>query len=135
MPFKHHAFSLLELLITLLIISLLAFFAYPNYQRHLTKTRRIDGQTALLDLAAHLEQFYNQRNTYSDANLKVMGMSAKTSEGFYQLKIQSATHSTYQLAAVPLGAQAKYDTQCGTLQLDSMGQKTATAGVSPSNCW
>ena len=47
---KNSGFNLIELMIVVVIIGIIASIAYPSYQSSMTKTRRSDGQAALLDI-------------------------------------------------------------------------------------
>ena len=130
-----NGFSLIELLCVLGLIGLLSTFAYPNYTQHLTRARRLDSISALLDLAARLEQYHLHHNTYHTATL---GMNQSTDilhqtitpAGWYQLRITKATQTEYQLEAIPINAQAKRDRQCPRLTLDSQGHEGEN-----SVCW
>lgn len=129
-----NGFSLIELLLVLGLIALLATFAYPSYNKHLIRTKRLDGQTALLDLAARLEQYHQHTGTYQTATLatgkKTDVLHQNTSSlGYYQLKILYATEDEYQLEAVALGIQAKQDNLCAHLILNHLGHQTEKA------CW
>ncbi len=50
MRHQSRAFTLIEMLITLAVIAILAGIAMPAYQDYVRQSRRIDGQTALLNL-------------------------------------------------------------------------------------
>ncbi len=123
-----NGFSLIELLCVLSLIGLLSMFAYPNYTKHLAHARRIDGQTALLDLATRLEQYHTQTGNYQTATLatgkKTDVLSLSTSAaGQYQLKIVQATEDYYALEATPIGVQP--NKQQARLTLDSHGKEGA----------
>lgn len=112
---KMSGFSLLELLITVMIIGVLAAIAYPAYIDHMNKTRRTDGQAALMNLASYMESYYTENNTYVGATLANLGLTAASPQGFYNVGITNASATAYTLSATPVGAQAT-DT-CGTLTL------------------
>lgn len=58
-------FSLIELMIAVAIVAILGAVAYPSYQDSITKGRRAEGRTALLELLQQQERFLTQRNTYA----------------------------------------------------------------------
>ena len=139
-------FSLIELLFVIAIVGILSAIAYPSYCDYLTRTRRLDGQTALLHLASRLEDYYTRENTYQTATLA----EGKTSDilstptstgGWYTLTITHITATTYQLQATPIGPQASRDTRCQSLTLSSTGIEGVTTGPAGSptelarRCW
>jgi len=128
-------FSLIELIIVLAIIGILASLAYPRYSQHLTTVRRSYATVALTDLAARLEQYYAQNNSYAGATLSGLGISDANYKNYYQLKIEQATADQYTINAVPRGKQAQEDTDCGTLILDQAGNKTITGSSKVEACW
>lgn len=62
-------FTLIELMIVVAIIAILAAIAYPSYQEYVRKTKRIEMQAAMQDVAAQLQK-------YKIANFKVIGATA-----------------------------------------------------------
>ena len=125
---KSRGFTLVELMITVAIIGILAMIAVPQYSDYLSKSRRSDGMTALLNMAALQERFYVQNNTYAgDGNISQVGGST-TSEGFYTIKISSASTTAFLLTATAISEQVG-DTDCATMTLSSTGAKL------PVGCW
>ncbi|MDX2345479.1 MAG: type IV pilin protein [Legionella sp.] len=121
-----NGFSLIELLCVLSLVGLLTTLAYPSYTKHLAHARRIDGQSALLDLATRLEAHHMHQNTYE--HLKPN--TSTSPGGWYQLKIIRATKNNYILEASAIGPQAKLDSQCKSLTLDANGHEGPQA-----SCW
>jgi type IV pilus assembly protein PilE len=116
-------FSLIEMLVVIALVAILAGIAYPMYTQHVIKVRRTEGQTALLSLAAHMERYFTENNSYEGATIP-----HDIQQNFYRLAIKTATAHTYQLSATAIGWQSN-DTQCGILILSHLGQKT------PQPCW
>lgn len=124
-------FSLIELMIAVAIVAILAAIAYPAYNEQVTRARRSDAHSALLNMAALMEHYYTENNTYVGANAPSdIGGSATSPEGHYNLSISNVTATTYTLNAAPTGAQAD-DTTCGTLTLTNTNVK----GPNPGTCW
>ncbi len=58
-------FTLIELMIVVVILGILAAFAYSNYSRSIVESRRSDAQIGLTQLAAQEEKFFTQCNFYT----------------------------------------------------------------------
>jgi type IV pilus assembly protein PilE len=129
---RQHGFTLLELVVTLAIVSILIMIGYPVYTQQVLKTHRAQAQVALLDIAGGMERYAATHQTYSGATLANIEMNAYTDSRTYQLEINQANDVGYQLRAVPQGSQTKDD--CGVLGLNQLGEKTATGGLA-AECW
>ncbi|KAA0016708.1 type IV pilin protein [Salinicola corii] len=58
-------FTLIEVMITVVIVSILAMIAIPNYQQYIERSRRGDGQAALQNAMARQESYYGQYLSYA----------------------------------------------------------------------
>ncbi|MDD5297931.1 MAG: type IV pilin protein [Rhodocyclaceae bacterium] len=141
-------FSLMEMIVALLIMSILTAIALPTYTSYLTRSRRVDA-TIGLNLAARMLERYNvEHDSYTGAVLG-NGVSdagvypAATPSGFYilTLKVDRSSvlpaGSSYLLQATPTGSQSS-DTECGIFTLDETGFKTAAGASDPdtlARCW
>ena len=128
-------FTMMELMVVLVIIGILAALVYPSYTGHVVKTRRAAAEAALLTLAANMETYYNQNNSYAGATLANVNSPTTTQDSFYTLSINTATASTFTIRAVPVGTQATNDAACGTLTYDQLGTKGITGSGNALTCW
>ena len=133
-------FTLIEVMITVVIIGILASIAYPSYQESVMKSRRVDAQGALLGFANAMEHYFTVHNTYVGAtNAGASAIFSATSPvngatAYYNLTINAADANAYTLNAAPIGAQA--NDRCGTLMLAQTGARGFTgAGVTAADCW
>lgn len=115
-------FTLIELMIVVVIISIIAAVAYPSYQDSVSKARRSDGQAALLDILNAQERYFTENNTYT-VTLADIDRAATSEDGHYT--IEAAACGTgidvcVLLTASPQGAQSSD----GALTLNSLGVKT-----------
>jgi len=136
---KIDGFSLIELLIVIAIIGIIAAVAIPSYSSYMTKTRRVDGTTMLIETAGEQFRFFSEYNRYgTDMSELGYGNDAteNSEEGHYTISIVSDTPTSYVLTATPVagGAQAN-DTECGSLTLTSSDQKGSTGTADAANCW
>lgn len=60
-------FTLIELMITVLIVGIIASFAFPNYRDYVIRAQNADALSALNSTKLKLEQFYQDNRTYSGA--------------------------------------------------------------------
>lgn len=137
-------FTLIEVLIAVTIIAILASLAYPSYQRHLVDTRRAAAQSCLVELAQFMERFYTTRMTYdldsstdTDDDSLPRTQCIQDLNGIYTFGFTNGqpTATTYVLVARPQGAQARADTDCGTLSLTQTGAKDRSGNGDLRRCW
>ena len=145
-----NGFTLIELMVVIAIIAILTMVVLPTYQDHVRKAKRSIGRAELMAVLARQEQFFVMNKQYA-ARLDLLGYTASPyaigADGeevpvtsptrIYLIGIIDALPDTapqrFSLRATPQLAQAG-DTQCGALQITSLGIKTA--GESAANeCW
>jgi type IV pilus assembly protein PilE len=139
-PSRTTGFSLIELMITVLIISVLVSIAVPSYIDKVRKSRRTEAKTVLLDLAGREERFYNTNNTYSIAAADLgYGTGGNVTaqavgNGYYTVTVQlnAGPPVGYTLTANAVGDQIK-DTHCQTFTLQSTGAQTSAPDT--TSCW
>ena len=142
-------FTMIDVLIVLAIMAVLAVIAYPAYAGYITKSRRIEGQIALIEAMQQQERFYSAHNTY------IAFSSASTDEEEKRFKWWSgaaAARSAYELRAYPCAGQALTqcvevratpgtdkvdarfrDGECETLTLNSAGERGSSGPM--ERCW
>lgn len=132
-------FSLLELLVVVAIIAILSTIAYSSYIDQVVRSRRAAGAACLQERAQFMERFYTTNLSYLDGDgnpPNIVQCDAEVSP-FYQIGYNGdPTATAFTLEAVPQGAQAERDTQCGTLRLDQQGSRTTSNEETPAaDCW
>ena len=126
-------FTLVELLITVVILSIIVAIAMPSYSAQAQKSRRADGTSALSRATMVMESCRSDLATYTGCAARV---AATSEESFYNITIAVAVGGgAYTLTATATGVQAD-DTRCTTLTLNSQGSKGYT-GSAPhaASCW
>lgn len=133
---RSKGFTLIELMITVVVIAILAGVAYPSYLDQVRKSRRAEAQSLLMDIGTRQQQrLLDVRNYAAAAATLGVTVPAQVS-AYYTIAVTApaSTPPSFTATATPLGDQTK--DKCGTLALDQTGAKTATkGGVAQSGCW
>ena len=147
---KTKAFTIMELMIAMAILAILTTMAYSSYTESVRKSNRGDAQAALMGLASVMQRHYTENTPSSftgaaqgGGNTGTPGIFASQSplDGTnkqYNLTIQSASASAYEVRAAPISGSAAASDKCGTLTLTSTGVRGVTGGdtgVTWQDCW
>jgi len=139
---KYNGFNLIELMIVVAIVGILVSIGYPLYKDQVDRTRRTDGKTKLLEVLEAQERFYSANNTYI-TTLTGLGYAVATvpsDEGFYGITAAQcagpiALTQCISLSAVPTAGGPQTADGCGTLSIDSRGNKAETGTLTLAQCW
>lgn len=146
---RQAGFTLIELMITVVVVAILATIAYPSYIGSITKSKRRAAETCLSSYAQYMERYYTANMRYDkDAagtanTLPVTDCAAEQNTGKdyeYTIVAASLARSTYTLSATPKtgSAQASRDAACGTLTVNQAGTRSAagsTDAAAVEKCW
>lgn len=131
-------FSLIELMITVAIITILASIALPSYRAYVLRSNRGDATQALLRIAAQQEKFFLQNNTYA-ATMDDLSMDAKSEHGWYDLDITAGDVNGFTAQALANADESQADDDaCQTFSIDAQGRKLALdsgGGANEDTCW
>ena len=138
-----NGFSLIELLVTIVILAILGTIAVTVYTDQIVKTRRTDGTAALLDVMAQQERYYSLNNTYT-VTLSALPATVDgdgkvdSEEGFYKISAAACgagIGSCVILTAEAQGTQDTDDSVCGDLTYNSLNQKGEGGTGTVDDCW
>lgn len=136
MTVNQKGFTLIELIISLVIIGILASVAIPGYRGYATGARRGAAQAELVTLANKMEKSYAlNNNTYdglADGNgipLPSLYKAPAAVSEYYTIKIHTATANAFTLWAEPTAKMGGDD--CGTFTLTD----TNVRGAARDGCW
>lgn len=133
-PRGSRGFTLVELLVTVAIVSILAGLSIAGYGQYVRRANRSDATAALLRISSAQERFYLQNGRYADpAELALpppggLGMTG-TERGYYDLVMEEhpdglATGYRARAEAVATGPQGA-DGDCQVFTIDQSGARGA----------
>ena len=140
--------TLIELLIVVVILSVIASFAYPSYQNYVVETKRTAASSILLQVADRQQQFFMDNKRFAN-DLTALGFAnnplvisedgsvvadAAARGSTYSVSLSNVAATTFTITAAPLHAQATRDTKCGSLTLNQAQLKGSSAGGG-NDCW
>lgn len=135
-------FTLVEVMIVVVIVSILVGIALPAYQDSMRKGRRSDARAGLMDAVNRQERFMLDRGVYT-VDMTDLGFAADpmiSEEGWYSIDVEApdsscAIATCYSLRATPVSGKAQAeDARCTSFTVRSTGAKTAT-GSAATECW
>ena len=126
-------FTLIEVMITVVIVGILAAVALPAYNKSVMRSQRSVAKGVVMEQAQLLERFYTQAGTFTGGPaVERPSPNGATGNAIrYTVATSITDGATYTVTATPVGGQANDD--CGTLSMTNTGAQTAKAGV--PNCW
>lgn len=140
-------FTLIELMVTVVIVAVLAGIAIPSYQTSVRKSRRTEARNALLDLAGREERYLAAYNGYSSqaGDLGYSVFPSPTVTSYYNINVTTLTAGTatsapyFQATAIPIAGNGQdKDLSCQGFTVDSTGAQASTSNtgaVTSSTCW
>jgi len=154
---SQRGFTLIELIVTMVIVGTLAAIAIPSYSSYVLQSHRAEAKSALLDLASLEERFFSVNNFYT-ANPQNLGYGGTSTtppfnigtDNYYQVvsitvnpavpppnSTSSGTPANFTITANAINNQLS-DTACFAFTVNSIGQQTAQNSAMVDNsatCW
>lgn len=134
---SNSGFSLIELLVTILILALIAAIAIPAYMGHQKKGKDSDAQSNARNLSSRVELCFATQEDYRDCDSNEelgedTGLPYGTAPG--EVAVVNATDKTYQITAVSK-ADSDGSNHTFTIEHTAAGTNTrsCTAGSTNKN--
>lgn len=124
---RQNGFSLIELMITVVVVAVLAAVAYPSYQDHLRKGRRASAQAFMMEVANRQQQYLLDARNYAVGSTALTTLNVTTPSdvaAHYSVTVAPTAPTTppsYTITATPASTAQTAD---GALTLDNQGNKT-----------
>lgn len=144
---KQIGFTLIELMIVIVIITIISAVAYPAFTRMLLKAHRAEAKVALNEIALAQERYYTMNGTfgtigqlgqaYTDAIDKMTDQDGNPGPDYYNIvMVPAAPTNAFTLTATAAGVQAD-DTDCAVFTLNQLGAREAedSDGNDAPRCW
>lgn len=129
--------TLMELMLVVAIIGILGAIAIPAYRGYTLRAQRAEAISALMQIAANQERWYQANNTYTN-NLNNLGFAVATTEnGLFNLAVDNVGFANlatgFRVTATAAGPQTA-DADCQTFRIDSTGNRTSLPAAF-NTCW
>ncbi len=115
-------FTLIEIMITVLVVAILASIAYPTYQNAIRKSNRSAAQSFMMELAQKEQAYLADSRVYTANYGTDLGLTlpAKVSQ-YYGIEVTvGAKPPVFMITATPTGTQVPD----GSLTLSHTGART-----------
>lgn len=143
---NQHGFTLMELIITMVIIGILTAIAIPNYTAYIQRSNRSEARNALLEAATWMERWRTERGRYDQPPPAVAGTppplpftqvpaAPATAKYTIAAPVTPAAGTSYTITATAVGVMG--GDACTTLSIDQTGARTFTTGGGGTQeiCW
>ena len=129
---RARGFTLIELMVAVVIVSILAAVAYPSYLESVRKSKRASAKARMSEVAGRLQQYYSEAGggatytiTLTDLQYPAATLYSETRGHTVAVAAGAAgIASSYLITATPVMT----DPTCGNLTLDHLGT------FLPANC-
>ncbi|MFZ4285277.1 type IV pilin protein [Variovorax sp. HJSM1_2] len=130
-------FTLIEVMITVVVVAILAAIAYPSYTEQVAKGRRAEAQATLLAGQQWMERFYTENYRYdkNSADTAVTDSSQfparfsqsppdTTQAKLYALEVSAPTRDSYTITATRSASGAMRQDRCGDFSVNHLGRRS-----------
>lgn len=133
---KSAGFSLIELMIVLAVIGIIAAFAIPSYIDYVRSAKISEATSALVDMRAKMEQYFQDNRTYKDACSepdKSIAPKPLDTPNFTFTCLPAPDASTYTINAIGRNSMAGFNFSVNQANLRT--SSITPWSVQNASCW
>lgn len=143
LPCRHAAqgFTLIEVMLTAVIVALLAAIAVPTYVDQVRSSRRADAFDAVARVQQAQERHRSQNLRYAES-LDRLRLPARSVAGYYALELSGVSAQGFTLTATPAaGGRQAGDRECAQLLLrvhrgeQARSARSQAGADTTQRCW
>ncbi len=129
---RQSGFTLIELMITVVVLGILAAITYPSYQNYVTRGQRTAAQSAMMEEAQRQERLMTSNGSYASSTINT---PSNQDTRYVIVTTPTADGFGYTMTATPVAGKVS-DLACNILTLNAMGARNISGGTSTaSDCW
>jgi type IV pilus assembly protein PilE len=99
---KHKGFTLIELMITVVIIAILASIAIPSYREFVIRGNRTAAQAVMMDMATRQQQFFVANRTYAEADDLGFALPADVADNYdFDIEVVDGPPPGFEITFTP----------------------------------
>lgn len=133
-------FSLIEILITLVIISVLASVAAPAYQEYVQQTYAEAAKSDVTEMLFSQERYFSENQEYADTLAKIgaPGILSRNSETIYTYSLKgcgSGGDTDFSDCVQIIATASSTQSAFGSMSANSFGERKFTSGKNSGKDW
>jgi type IV pilus assembly protein PilE len=130
---KAKGFTLIELMVTVVIVAILAAVALPAYSDYVKRGKIPEATNSLASMRIQLEQYYQDNRNYGTA---VCGVANPANTSNFQFACAlGGTGQSYVVTATGIGGMASFKYTINEAGLRQTTGLPSGWGTTPINCW